>query len=395
MYSSSRSTTAGLLLAATFIAVVTATAIALRPKRQKPELHSPLARTAWLAGLILLAAGFVAALETSSWTYYPGTDVEAQDVGGVRLELVYPFLLPAMLMLVWRTIVDRWTGRPPRSRTALLWAAMAVLLLLVFVLQMRRLMLTTLLFSALALVQNERSWSAFLSSARRKLAVALVVIFELFAISVGSNIWRTAAMEYSQTSVSLSNRLRLTAGSSDVATDDRLSDRVTYLGLNSAAVEYGDTIGDKLTVLDIATSSVVYALPGTLFPWKYGPDGASRLATCESAFQAIGQHDDLPCTPEAEAFLAGGPIAVIIVAMLWGAFFAWLSLLLCRPGFSSNLVALVGFVPMSLVEASALPMAQSLRLMGIVGAVVWGGPAVFRALRRRGHTKGIFAPDSR
>jgi hypothetical protein len=305
------------------------------------------------------------------------------STGGIRLELLYPWLLTAMLLSVWQTIVVRWAKPVGSQRWGVHhWLLLGTLLVLEFLLQGRRLMITFVVFGALVLLQQGASLQGILRTRGRQIAAAGIAGFVTVMVLFGAPVWRAAAAEFGAVDVSLETRLSLMARNIDMARQYRLSERITYLGLNGAAIEYGDMVGDALTLPGMATSSLVETLPGLVFPWKYGADGAAHVDTCETAFNAL---TDLPCTPEAEALLAGGPLAVLFVAFIWGAFFVLLQRVLALPSFLARLVGLVGFIPMSLIETSAFPMFRSLRLMLIVGVTVWAGAALLRLFDVRGH----------
>jgi hypothetical protein len=158
--------------------------------------------------------------------------------------------------------------------------------------------------------------------------------------------------------------------------DRGISERMTYLALDAASVEYYDEASSNVALHRMALSSIIRALPGTLFPSKYDDSGSVPSETCETAFRLLSTSDDLPCTPEAEALLGGGPLGIVFVGTLWGVFFALLARLERRRELVWRLVALVGFIPMSLIETSAFPMFQSLRPIALVGGLVWATQAI-------------------
>lgn len=377
----------GLLLAAAFVAVVTTTAVALRGKRPPTVLGTPPPRDTWtwIALVTLLAACFIAAIRSGMWTAYLGGTVE-QQTGGVRLELLYSTVLTASVMLLWQEIIERWAaGRRSRHAAAFQWSLLGTLLVLQFLLQGRRYMITSLVFVALLAIRYARLLKSALRRPSRRVLVVGVTATILWGTFFGSNLWRQAAAAYGETDISIATRVRMmgTEGTADVSSG--FSDRMTYLTLNASAFEYYNEANRSMKLHRMALSSVVTALPGSLFPWKYEASGAAETERCEDAFRLISSSDDLPCTPEVEAFLAGGPVGVVFVGVLWGAFFAVLVRLTALRGVVWRFAALVGFVPMSLIEASAFPMVQSLREMLIAGGLVWACTALVR--RRASATK--------
>lgn len=374
-----RSVSWALLLAASFVALVTTTAVVLRSTPKRPELGSAPRRGAWGAALLLLAASLVEAVRFGGWTYYAGEANDSRS-GGLRLELVYPYILTALLVVLWGAIVER--RRVPRRAAVLRWALFAALLALEFVLQMRRLLITSVLLASLFVVRDRLQSRLTVRAPLRKLAFGALAALVLVGTFIGSTVWRKAAAEF-DSGLSTAARLHILAANADAARETQVSDRVTYLGLDAAALEYYDSATPRVSLPTMALSAFVETLPGVFFSWKYGSDGIARVETCEVALASATTADDLPCTPEAEAVLAGGPLGVTFVGILWGAFVAMLTRMFRRPGFLPQLLAIVGFIRLSVIEASAFPMFHSLRNMAIIGAVVWLGANGVKLLRSR------------
>ncbi len=363
------SVTTALLVLIAFVSLVTFVAIWVgsRLRRKFLRSHGPPpigARLQTIAAAVLFVASLAAAIGTGTWTAYGGGPDDLAT-GGIRLELVYPHLLIAMLILAWGRVGYQVFGA---GRHVTKWVVFAILFALAFALQGRRYLITFLLFALFGSVDSPRIARLVIGRQRRVLGLMALVTATVVAGTFASNAWRSS-VSASGAPLNVPERLEdiYSRGLTGTEGSASLKDRMHYLWLDAASIEFEEMLDGSISLSRMLLSSLVTATPGLLYPDKYDVGGKSVVETCEVAFEKIGVRDDLPCTPEAEAFLAAGPMGVLLVAVAWGIALAAISVMFDSRRFLLRLLALEGFLALGIIETSAFPMFLAARNMIIVG----------------------------
>lgn len=326
-----------------------------------------------LGFLAFLAVTGLAAWTTGTWSYWGEAPVT--EPGTIRFELSYP---AALVGIVGHGVLVYQAGGGVLDRPKLRWAIGAVVFLLLFILQSRRLMVGTGVLVAVGWLLSER----FAHGPMRRLLLHLGVLAGAVALfALASFGWREISTEQG---VGVTARLEraITSLTSEEGLA-QIESRLTYLWFDGAAQELGTEHGADLDGLALLRSDVARAVPRIILQTK---DDVAAV-TCETALEGFGLPEDLPCTPMSEGFLIAGLFGVMLAGLLWGLILGLGDVAVARgPGFASTF-ALIGVMPLLLLESGLFGFIDALRNgfigLGVVGlgaAVVWYfGPRRVRA----------------
>lgn len=252
-------------------------------------------------------AGFVAVL-TGRWSFYGVGQRDDVVSGGFRLEMYYSVLLVVVVALSM--------GRAFRARGAsrFVWGgALLGALLLMFVLQSRRAMVTSILLGLVVVFAEMQRLPQPVRFGRLMAwggAASLVVLGGMWL----TPLWRAA----SSGSETLDEQLSATGDllSEESAADDPMQStaaRFTYLWLDAAMWQYFRDPPSVYSVQEVLWGDLAGVLPGAIYPGKYR---VSRIQ-CETQFARLNVDIDLPCTPHVSAW----------VTMRWaGVLAVWLTM---------------------------------------------------------------------
>lgn len=303
-----------------------------------------------------VAIGMSAAVSTISgfnaglWSHYG--DTVQMESGGIRLELLYFPLLFGFSAAMGRTTLKEAIGEKAQTTRALAMSAVWVTTVaLLFIAQSRRMMLGALILSIA---------SAWLDSTRISIVrtgfVTAGLAFLGGVLIVGSYLWRQEGP-----SGNAVEHLRVISGRSvDIAAaSQNFSDRLTYLWIDSTSIDHLDALGGRYDLWDSFSTTVIKATPGIIMPDKYATD----KVVCERAYESLGMLTDLPCTPITEGLLFGGISGFVIIAAVFGIHLGIVSALYRRGTFASITLSGVALSNCLLIECSAFPIVDSLRLV--------------------------------
>jgi hypothetical protein len=338
----------------------------LLARRFPAPKDDPLRKVVSLGLGVVVILSFVVSIIVGNWTSYGAAEGLGGDrTAGIRLEfLCEPAVLSALAIGMDEFVRIAERG-PSRRRPTLLLVVIGLLGLIIFVRQIRRVMLAAVLISFFQLAWNSASAARWLGSVRRIVSVGVFFVGIVALLYLGSAAWRQSASQF--TTNDLSVRLSDAAvrlGDVDDSTLDDSRARLNYLWLESASVEHQAALGRNFPLTELFISTLYYSLPGSIVPAKYD----HPIITCETAFND-GLHfdSDLACTPSAEGFIAMGLPGVIIVALAWTPVLGLACFLLRRRTALGLIVAIHILDPLILVETGAFPVIASIRaaLLGL------------------------------
>lgn len=365
-----------------------------KPKERSPANEKLIARKTLFGVAVLLAMTTIAALIAGRLSYYgEGAEANPLESGGIRLELFYDsalFLAITFPLLgrVYRPSETTETSKPGRRALWLVW--MAGLVLLVFILQSRRVMLICAAIAGLVWLAESRQSRAAARLLRRR--VVLLAVMMLLMI-IGSNAWRTVGDTGGTT---ITERLeRVFTGVGDVDISQRIDDRLTYLWFDSISRDLAGVRNSPLDIGALLSSSLASVIPRMVWDDK----DSITPATCEAAFEPLGIDSDMPCTPQTEGWIAGGLLGFLIAALGWGLTLGIAEALVARgPGLGSVFGLLLFFVLPSL-ENGVFAWVASIRLAiigtAIVAAAAFWASVFLRAELPRGRGKASIGLPTR
>lgn len=357
-----------LLAIIVFMAIAVTVAHVVAPRLEFPAAITEYIATAGRPGVgavgigLLVLVSTIAGFRTGMWSHYG--DVVKVEAGGVRMELLYFPLLFGFSAAIGRMALKELIGTKIDLQRAvpigLMWTLTIVLL---FIAQSRRAMLGALILTLV---------SAWLETSRISLIRTVVVTAGLgvltIALVVGSYLWRHAGP-----ATDAVEQLKVISDSSVNIEDlsQNLSDRLTYLWIDSASIEHYQVLQSQFDLLDVANTSVIRATPELLMPDKY----ATPKIVCEHAYETLGLRTDLPCTPTAEGIIFGGVPGLLITAFFFGISLGIVTALYRRGTFASLALGGAAMYHSVLIECSAFPIIDSLRMLVIAtfvaGSVAW------------------------
>ncbi len=343
-----------------------------------------------------LGIGVAAGISTLSgfsagmWSHYAET-VEIQS-GGIRLELLYFPLLFGVSAAMGRATLKEVIGEKIQALRAAamisLWIGTVVLL---FIAQSRRMMLGALIL-AIA--------SAWLDSTRVSIVrtgiVGAALAFLGGILLIGSYLWR----QEGPTSNAVEHMRVISGRSVDIsAASQSFSERLTYLWIDSTSIDHFDALEGRFDLWDAFSTTLIKATPGILMPDKY----LTGKIVCEDAYESLGMFIDLPCTPITEGLLFGGIGGLVFTAACFGITLGIVTALYRRGSFASITLAGVALSTLVLIECSAFPIIDSMRLfmltMSLATVFAWTMRLLYRmrttrpkvTLRTR-HRRTVYQP---
>jgi hypothetical protein len=308
-------------------------------------------RATELAVVIFLGLSFFSALGSGSLTFWGATPNPATpETGAIRLELFYgPTLLVAVAYGSFRRLDSPDVKLPVWHMVAL-----GIIVLLLFVLQSRRLMVAAGLIVALTQVVMTRS-EMLLRLVVRLGAVAVVVV----GLALASAGWRD--VEAWET-VGMAGRFERAA---DAVVDTRgvgmIEARLTYLWFDATAYDMRQA-GAEVDGLGLLVSEIARASPRLLLPSK----NDIPVVTCETALDDFGLPEDLPCTPTGEGMLWAGWLGLIGASILLGATLGLAETLAARGPGLARVFGLFLIFPAVMLESGLFAIVPALRL-GLIG----------------------------
>lgn len=305
---------------------------------------------------IFFSATLIAALMAGTWTYYGGDRVEVAP-GAFQLDYLY---LPTLLGVFASSLRGRGKANGLVS---------AALFLLIFATQMRRLMVTATILGAISMLRRQHfAWAK----------VGIAGLVALLLVSAGSAAWRRSSEEFSTNDVleRVTDAARR-VGELEGIVEGFKERAAVFMWLDAIAVEQAPKLQGTISMTELFTTTAWVVVPGALAPRKYDIEQIS----CETSLSLVGLSGlDLPCTPEAEAYLAAGIPGVLGLAVLWGVFLLAIESLCRRCGLGS-LLAMHLFFFCSYVETSAFPQILGLRSAALTFLLVAPLAALLTASR--------------
>ncbi len=365
-----------------------------RARERTPAEDRLLVRKAVIGVAALLLMTMVAAFLAGRWSYYHDrAEAGAQASGGIRLELFYESAL--FLAITFGLIGRAYSNRAPTEPTTQAarttrFGIAAGLVLLLFILQSRRVMLICAAITGLVWLAESRRTQAAARALRRRLALLAAM---LLIMIVGSTAWRAGGDSETPTLSGRFERVFTDFGGSDIS--QTIDDRLTYLWFDAISRDLEGVRNSPLNVGDLFLSSMARVVPRVVWSDK---DSVPDMS-CETAFAALGIESDLPCTPQTEGWLAGGLLGLFIAALGWGFTLGIAEVLVARgPGLAA-VFGLLLFFPMPILENGIFTWVQSLRLAligtGIVAFVGFWASLVIRAKIPKLHGKASIGLPTR
>ncbi len=338
--------------------------------------------TAGRPGIGVVAMGIsvgisaVAGFRAGMWSHY--AEIIEIESGGIRLELLYFPMLFAFSAAIGRaTLKEAITENSRTMRTLAMGAAWVFTIALLFIAQSRRMMLGALILAIT---------SAWLESKKISLFRAGFVSAGLAGLGglllVGSYLWRQEAPADSAVDQlsTISNR------SVDIdAASKNFSERLTYLWIDATSIENYDALQGRFDLWDSMSTTLIKATPGLIMPDKY----LYEKVVCELAYEPLGISTDLPCTPTAEGLIFGGILGLVITATVYGIALGIVTALYRRGSFASVTLCGVALANCLLIECSAFPIVDSMRLLFLTAAMSGTFAWVLRLLNRVRTTNAI------
>lgn len=368
LLASAQSVRIAIALISIFVLLVTLASVAIQRRQRDRPRRVPRPNKAFYVGVTtFFLITMLAAIGTGTWTYWGGRLATA-NVSQQGFELLYPTMLFVGVAVAVLPVGTRRRSRKLRLPSL---AISAVLVVMIFALQSRRVMFAAGILVALAVLRYPPPGARWASRNQLGVAVrvALLGVVLLFAV-VASAGWRNAA---SSGRIGLAQGLgsALSAAFDPTAFDSEgVETRMTYLWLDSMTVELRDRMGLKLDIPDALAGTILYALPSAIYPYKE----TIERKTCESSFAMVGVESDLPCTPTSEGYLGLGYLGVVLAALLWGLYIGVTDVMTRRWSGLGRVAGLVLFSPAITIETGLFPMVQGARNMTIsvvfIGAVM-------------------------
>jgi hypothetical protein len=359
--------TAVLMLLA-FVASIILSAVVFR--RGWARLAPPVgpANPAWERSVgigltICLLVTMVEAFRAGSWTAYGAEATDDTLRSSIKLEYLYEPLLVSWFMVYGRRLFGEYHRPSGERRTALLSALLAAVFFLIFIKQVRRLMITALVLLLLELLDFPGIARRVLRSPTRMLALATLVGAVMLGVFWGSEAWRRSAIELSTNS--LAERLDdiATRGNDARAVDqgsvNNVRNRLTYLWFDAATIQYDHVVGGALSLPELFVRTSILVTPNIVFRAKH----LYPMQTCETAFTRLGIYTDLPCTSQAEGYIAAGWAGLVGVGILFGLLLSLAALLFQRGRTLSLIAAVHLLLPLGTLEQGAFPTILALRSM--------------------------------
>jgi hypothetical protein len=361
------------------------------PRFRRVVVSDPVRDVVTTGLLLLVGVSFIFAVVAGTWTFYGAQGASPAMSGKFRWDFVCePAALSAIALVVDNMLKEAERNGSRRKLTFLLIVA-TLLTVILFMRQLRRVMLMALITSLLQIAWHPVASVKWFGSLRKVLTIAIV--FGVFALSLhyGSVAWRKSSQRFITSD--LSKRMEDTVSRiGDIDDDEVLRNtrtRLNYLWLEAASVEYQPLLGRSLSLPEMFVRTVYFYLPGSLAPVKY----RYEFHSCETAFADMRLDADLACTPSSEGFIAGGTLGIIVVALAWTPIIGLGCILMRRRTALGIVVAMHMFDPMSIIETSAFPVVGAVRVaiigMGLltvscVLGVVFFGWSVLGPKRRAG-----------
>ncbi len=314
-------------------------------------------RSVWLALLTVLGVSLAVSFVIGTWSAYGTKGSDVSRDGTFRLEFLYDPALFATFGLAISELQATRAEEDRRISSRTLWGIVLLTSFLLFMRQIRRMMLAALGLGVLELLDSAVLMRRLAASPARSLALGALIASTSFGVIIGSAAWRRSANEFATNSVTerlgdLQNRMGNTTETLNVARE-----RLTYLWLDSVTYENAPMLDGLLDLEELFTRTIITSVPGMLFRSKY----KYPQPTCENAFERLGVETDLPCTAQSEGYLAAGFLGVLVVGVAFGLMISLADVLRWRGGALGILTALHIILPLTVLETSAFPLVWSLR----------------------------------
>jgi len=303
-----------------------------------------------------LAIGISAAISTVSgfsaglWSHYADT-VQAES-GGIRLELLYFPLLFGFSAAMGRATLMETIGEKIQTKRAVIMSALWVgTIALLFIAQSRRMMLGALILAiASAWLDTKRI------SVVRTGFVSAGLAFLGGVLIIGSYLWR----QEGPTKNAVDQMRTISGRSVDLAAaSQNFSERLTYLWMDATSIDHFDALEGRFDLWDSFSTTVIKATPGIVMPDKYLTD----KIVCERSYEVLGMVTDMPCTPITEGLIFGGLPGLVLTAACFGLILGMVSALYRRGTFVSITLSGVALSNCLLIECSAFPIIDAIRLL--------------------------------
>ncbi len=352
----------GLLMLAAFMATTLAASASLRRALDRFSVRRSSPPPGMLEALdvgvlAFLAITAIAAWTTGAWSYWGDSRESVAASGGIRLELSYP---AALIGIVGHGVLTGGDSGLLRRWPRAGWVIGAVVVVLLFILQSRRLMIGAGMLVAIGWLCSERLARAPL----RKLASRIVLLVAgIGVLALASFGWRELSGE-----PQLGIRARMERALGSLTSEEGLAaveERLTYLWFDAVTQELVSEHGAGIDGFDLLESDLVRAVPRLIMPSKAQVPSIS----CESAFDGFGLPADLPCTPTAEGFLVAGVPGVLLAGLLWGLILGLGDLVIVRGPSLASVFAFTGLMPLLVLEGGLFGVIDALR-SGFLGFAV-------------------------
>ncbi len=331
------------------------------------ENEDPSRMTATAGLFILLAVSFGVALQLGTWSQY-GSKAGTADAGSFRIDFFYEPSLVSAFAITIDNLLRVHDGTLPASRKKGLYAILAGLALLLFMRQVRRVMLFVLVMAALQALARPRIARGLSDRPQRTLTVGALMAAILIAFLAASSAWRASSQSLKTNDIG--ERLGDMGAHMEQVNGDTMSEsrkRFTYLWTDAAGVQYADHFSGTLTMSKMLVGAFVGTIPGVIFPDKY----MYSADACEASFERIGMRGyDLACTPVVEGLIAEGFPGILMVALAWAPILGVAaSYFRRRTAFGLAMFAHL-MLPLITIESSAFPIFMSIRLAGMSAAFI-------------------------
>lgn len=299
-----------------------------------------------MSAVVSTISGFSAGL----WSHYAET--VQMESGGIRLELLYFPLLFGFSAAMGRATLKEVIGEKMQMKRAVVMASIWMsTIALLFIAQSRRMMLGALILSIA---------SAWLDSTRisvvRTGVVSAALAFLGGILVIGSYLWR----QETPTNNAVDQMRAISGRSVDIgAASQNFSERLTYLWIDSTSIDHFDALEGRFDLWDSFSTTIIKATPGIIMPDKYSTD----KIVCERAYEALGMVTDLPCTPITEGLIFGGFAGLVTTAACFGLTLGIVTALYRRGSFAMITLSGVALSNCLLIECSAFPIVDALRLL--------------------------------
>lgn len=366
-----------------FVAVATlvsaATTRALEDWRRGARRIPTVVETRLLHGamLVLMGVSLADAVRTGAWSHY-GSITEEQR-GGFQLTYFYHPMLFSAFALGADALCRRLALVSMRLRPRSMLPVGLVLLgvfVLMFISQYRRLMIAAIILAVLLVMTHKLASRRIFGSLSRVTSAAVGLGVMVAFVTLGSNAWRASSNEFRTNN--LAERMDDVAPRVVDAETHRnnesgsIEDRLTYLWTDATAVEFQPLMSRFYPADEVFWRSIVYNIPGVLFPAKY----KYPYLPCEAAFSQAGvSQSDMNCTPTTEGYTFGGAWGVLGVAVFWGLAAGVADWAFRRRTVYGMVFGLHFILPLLAIEADAFPMFYSVRSslasVAVMALIAW------------------------